>query len=83
MTTPKNSPNKRELFHLTPAKFTSLHCRAMGAVGYFPTYTLGAAFAVQLFNQIEKEMPSMHDNIASGNFSPIREWLREKVRRFE
>lgn len=54
--------------------------RASGAIaGYFPTYTLGAAYAVQFFKQIEIEIPTLHKDIASGNFSPIREWLREKV----
>ena len=61
--------------HLT----VCLGCRSQGALGYFPTYTLGAAFAVQLFRQIEKEMPTMHEDIANGKFTAIRKWLREKV----
>ena len=53
--------------------------RSQGALGYFPTYTLGAAFAVQLFRQIEKELPTIHEDIASWKFTAIREWLNEKV----
>ncbi|MFH1065151.1 MAG: carboxypeptidase M32 [Nanoarchaeota archaeon] len=53
---------------------------SMGALGYFPTYTLGSIYAAQLFAQASKELP-LQEQIAGGKFSELREWLREKVHR--
>ena len=52
---------------------------AVGAVGYFPSYTLGAMIAAQLFETLEREMPDVRDKIRKGEFQPIREWLQRKV----
>lgn len=54
---------------------------SMGAIGYFPTYTLGAMYAVQIFEAAEKALPTLRADIAAGTFAPLREWLREKVHR--
>lgn len=53
---------------------------SMGAMGYFPTYTLGSMYAAQLFAQASKELP-LQEQIAEGKFGELREWLREKVHR--
>lgn len=53
---------------------------SMGALGYFPTYTLGSIYAAQLFAQASKELP-LQEQIAKGQFGELREWLREKVHR--
>jgi len=50
-----------------------------GAFGYFPSYTIGALIAAQLFKTLNKDLPEAMDHIASGNFSEIDQWLREKV----
>jgi carboxypeptidase Taq len=50
-----------------------------GAFGYFPTYSLGAMMAVQLFEAAKKDMPTLDADIAAGRFSPLREWLRVKI----
>eukprot|EP00931_Biecheleriopsis_adriatica_P059037 TRINITY_DN35261_c0_g1_i1.p1 TRINITY_DN35261_c0_g1~~TRINITY_DN35261_c0_g1_i1.p1 ORF type:complete len:596 (+),score=151.57 TRINITY_DN35261_c0_g1_i1:124-1788(+) len=52
---------------------------SMGAIGYFPTYTLGAMSAVQIFEVAKKDLPGLDDDIAAGNFSPLREWLNKNV----
>lgn len=50
-----------------------------GLFGYFPTYSLGAMYACQIFQAAEKELPGLADDIAAGRFSRLREWLREKI----
>ena len=50
-----------------------------GAFGYFPTYSLGAMMAVQLFETAKKDMPTLDADIAAGRFAPLREWLRVKI----
>jgi carboxypeptidase Taq len=50
-----------------------------GLVGYFPTYTLGALLAAQLFETAAREIPDLSAWIASGELAPLDAWLREKV----
>ncbi|MEM7172383.1 MAG: carboxypeptidase M32 [Pseudomonadota bacterium] len=50
-----------------------------GAWGYFPTYSLGAMTAAQLFHAAVAEVPEIPDAIGRGDFSPLMAWLREKV----
>jgi len=50
-----------------------------GAIGYFPTYTLGAMTAAQLFDAASKALPDLEGDLASGRFAPLLGWLRENV----
>jgi carboxypeptidase Taq len=50
-----------------------------GAWGYFPTYTLGAMTAAQLFKAACLADSSILPGLASGDFSPLRTWLRANV----
>ena len=50
-----------------------------GAVGYFPTYTLGAVAAAQLFEAATVALPSIRPGLARGDFAPLLGWLRENV----
>jgi carboxypeptidase Taq len=50
-----------------------------GLFGYFPTYTLGALTAAQLFAAVRRDHPSVDDQIARGEFGPLNTWLRDKV----
>ncbi len=50
-----------------------------GAWGYFPTYTLGALAAAQLFAAARKAMPNLLERIATGDFAPLLGWLRANV----
>jgi carboxypeptidase Taq len=50
-----------------------------GAWGYFPTYTLGAMTAAQLFAAARARLPGLLDDLARGDFSRLLGWLRENV----
>ena len=50
-----------------------------GAWGYFPTYTLGALIAAQLFAAARAAVPGLVDGIGRGEFAPLFEWLRQNV----
>jgi carboxypeptidase Taq len=50
-----------------------------GAWGYFPTYTLGALTAAQLFASAADARPEIPDAIAAGHFAPLVDWLRDHV----
>lgn len=51
----------------------------MGAFGYFPSYTLGAIIAVQLYNHALTSVPDMREKVQRGEFKEIREHLRREV----
>lgn len=50
-----------------------------GAWGYFPTYTLGAMTAAQLFAAAKKAVPGIEPAIAKGDFKPLFGWLKTHV----
>ena len=50
-----------------------------GAFGYFPTYTLGAMLAAQLFDAAKRADPTILPGIAGGDFAPLFAWLRAHV----
>jgi carboxypeptidase Taq len=50
-----------------------------GNFGYFPTYTLGALAAAQLYAAACREQPEIPPSIAKGDFSPLFAWLRGNV----
>lgn len=50
-----------------------------GAIGYFPTYTLGAMMAAQLFASATEQQPDTLPGIARGDFAPLVGWLRANV----
>ena len=50
-----------------------------GTFGYFPTYTLGALYAAQLFAKIKRIMPNINKQISKGNFKNLLDWLRLNV----
>jgi carboxypeptidase Taq len=50
-----------------------------GAWGYFPTYTLGAMTAAQLFDAAKRANPAILPSIARGDFAPLMAWLRQHV----
>ena len=54
---------------------------AGGAMGYFPTYTLGAMYATQIYECAKEQIPDLEGSIAGGDFSPLRLWLNEKIHR--
>ncbi len=50
-----------------------------GLFGYFPTYTLGALTAAQLFESACDQNTSILPSIAQGHFEPLLTWLRKNV----
>ena len=50
-----------------------------GNWGYFPTYTLGALIAAQLFDAARRDIPELTQAIAEGEFMPLLGWMRERV----
>lgn len=50
-----------------------------GAWGYFPTYTLGAMTAAQLFDAATRAVPDLLEAIGRGDFVPLLTWLQVNV----
>ena len=50
-----------------------------GDFGYFPTYTLGALSAAQLFEAAKRDDQNILPSIASCDFGPLYAWLRPNV----
>ena len=50
-----------------------------GIFGYFPTYTLGAFAAAQIFAAARAALPDLPDAIAQGDFAPLIAWLRPNI----
>ncbi|MDR7039402.1 carboxypeptidase Taq [Methylobacterium sp. BE186] len=50
-----------------------------GSWGYFPTYTLGAMAAAQLFQAAQAAQPDLVPALGRGDFTPLRTWLRARV----
>jgi carboxypeptidase Taq len=51
----------------------------MAAFGYFPTYTLGNLYAAQLLEAMSLELGSIDNQISSGDWTGMLEWLRTKI----
>ena len=52
---------------------------AFGSIGYFPTYSLGSFYAAQFFATAENAIPQLNEQIESGQFSSLLQWLRSEV----
>jgi len=50
-----------------------------GAFGYFPSYTLGAMIAAQLFSAAKKSHPNLLEEISNGRFMTLNKWLKDCV----
>jgi carboxypeptidase Taq len=54
---------------------------SIGLFGYFPTYQLGNVISVQIWECARAALGDLEEQFARGEFSPLREWLREHVYR--
>jgi carboxypeptidase Taq len=54
---------------------------AMGAIGYFPTYTLGTLYAAQLWEAVLRDVPDVETAVSEGRFEPLLAWLRDRIHR--
>jgi carboxypeptidase Taq len=52
---------------------------SMGAIGYFPTYTIGSLYAAQLWEAAVKHDPQLPQAIGEGRFDGLLGWLRGQV----
>jgi len=55
---------------------------ASGAIGYFPTYTLGNINAAQLLSAAQADLGALDDLLAAGEFRMLLDWLRRRVYRW-
>lgn len=52
---------------------------AASLFGYFPTYSLGAMMAAQIFAALKRALPDADEQVRRGEFSTLVGWLRENV----
>jgi len=52
-----------------------------GAIGYFPTYTLGSVLAAQLDHHLRADIGDVDALVRAGDFDPVHGWLTEHVHR--
>jgi carboxypeptidase Taq len=52
-----------------------------GDIGYFSTYALGNLIGAQLWARARADLPQLDAQLAEGDGSALREWLREHVHR--
>jgi carboxypeptidase Taq len=52
-----------------------------GSIGYFPTYALGNLISAQIWERITADLPDLDTAVEQGEFSPLRDWLRENLHR--
>ncbi|UCH63715.1 MAG: carboxypeptidase M32 [Fidelibacterota bacterium] len=52
---------------------------SMGAIGYFPTYTLGNLYGLQFYEAAKDQIAHLEEKIAMGDLGSLREWLRENI----
>ncbi len=50
-----------------------------GAFGYFPSYTLGAMYACQFYNQLLVDVKDVTARIEQGDFACIKTWLNKNI----
>jgi carboxypeptidase Taq len=54
---------------------------SFGAIGYFPTYALGSAYAAQIYHQMNQEI-NIKSIIENNEIEKINQWLKERVHQF-
>jgi carboxypeptidase Taq len=55
---------------------------SLGALGYFPTYTLGNLNAAQLMHRASTDITGLNDSLVRGEYRPLLDWLRNHVHRY-
>ena len=54
---------------------------SQGSFGYFPDYLLGSVFAVQLWEQMKKDLPGVLSEIERGEFGNVLAWQVEHIQK--
>jgi carboxypeptidase Taq len=52
---------------------------SIGALGYFPTYTIGTLYAAAFFAKAEEELGSLEEDLAKGESGRLLQWLRDNI----
>ena len=52
-----------------------------GSFGYFPTYSLGTLLSAQLYDKALADVPGIADDLASGEYGTLLDWLRTHIHR--
>ena len=52
-----------------------------GSFGYFPSYSIGSAYACQILKSMERDLP-VYNLVGKGEFRPIVLWLTERIYRY-
>ena len=52
---------------------------SLGAMGYFPTYSLGNLNAAQLYEAAGEQISGLSSALSKGDYAPLLTWLQEKV----
>lgn len=52
---------------------------SMGAIGYFPTYTMGNLYCAQFFEAAKDQLGDLDAMFAEGNFTTLRTWLNTNI----
>ncbi len=56
---------------------------AMGAIGYFPTYSLGNLYAAQFMEAARSSIRGLDRKIAKGDMLTLRTWLADNIHRHD
>jgi carboxypeptidase Taq len=51
----------------------------IGALGYFPTYTLGTIYAAAIFDKAKSELPDLEEQLRQGDTSQLLGWLQRNM----
>jgi len=54
---------------------------SVGLFGYFPTYSLGNAYAGCLYEALKTAVPSLETDLGAAKTSPATAWLRDNLQR--
>ena len=73
----------RKYFGITPPNdakgcLQDIHWSS-GAIGYFPTYTLGNLYAAQFFEQARIDLGDLDAQFSVGEFAPLLGWLKKNI----
>jgi carboxypeptidase Taq len=52
---------------------------SIGALGYFPTYTLGTLYAAAFFAKAERELGELDTDLRQGKVDRLLGWLKTNV----
>ena len=53
-----------------------------GYLGYFQSYALGNLYGAQIRSTLLKAVPDVYEEIRSGNFAPLNDWMQENIFRY-